>query len=609
MASDQVPNLLLYDDESSGTVLIVTALMHPDEPTDFMKRPVRLNIAGVAAPGDQAGQKSLVAVAVLALRDALPLRKLVSYGRAGVTPQRDQWTTFVSGAVRELAGEPRTEGDLQRRVRGPDTSGFRKNVASDLATLCNAGGLREYTGKALVVRSGTLGPADFIRLKPWRIISDTAAEANPEEFDPGVGTMLREALDYAGKGVNRLREVGVPVPRFTVPFAVLVVAVITVVFLWPSAPSSTSSSQQIKPTSSTPSPRRSPSPSPSPSVSTTPATVAPTQPAWQLVGSYPISDGSAKSTELTGLVAIDPSDAIAVGVACPSACIAATSARQPLVEVWNGSKWKARDLPVSAVGPPIALTAAASSRSDEWVFDSTGKHSYAFRWTGSGWEPKPLPDSAAIVYAAVAFSANDVWAFATLPDGSFYVAHYGDSGWTAVAVDASYAPLATSGALSVSYGGAIWITATVPGSTSAAAPQYELLRWVGDAFQRQLNLPKKPLALAVLAPDDIWLAASDGMWNWNGSQWVQVPNAPAAAALASNGSAVGWLAAGKLFSSDGSPSSLQVDNVDSSSAQPVAIAWVPGAGGHSLWAVFSLAQQSGQTRPGLAEMEHYSLTS
>jgi hypothetical protein len=54
---------------------------------------------------------------------------------------------------------------------------------------------------------------------------------------------------------------------------------------------------------------------------------------------------------------------------------------------------------------------------------------------------------------------------------------------------------------------------------------------------------------------------------------------------------------------------LQVDNVDSSSAQPVAIAWVPGAGGHSLWAVFSLAQQSGQTRPGLAEMEHYSLTS
>lgn len=597
MASEQVPNLLLYDDPVNGAVLVVTALVHPDRPTDYARRPVRINLAGVAAPGDRAGQKSLVAVAVRALRDELQPRQLVSYGgRAGVTPERERWSAFVSRAVLELAGEPPTEAGLQKPLRGPDSPAFREKVASDLATLCNRGGLPEFAGRPLVVRSGTLSPDDYSRLKPWRIISDSAAEARPEEFDPSVGTTIREAIDHVVTQVDRLRSVGVPVPRFTIPFSVLVVAVIAVVFALPSGGSPvTTTTPPVKPTSS--------GASPSPSVSTTPTTATPTQ----LAGTYYISDGATRSTELTGLVATDPTDAIAVGFTCPSTCGAARTGRRPLVEAWNGSQWKARGLPATS-GSSIALTVAADSPGDEWVFDSTSSASYAFRWNGSKWAAEPLPDPAADVYAAVAFSANDVWAFAVLPHRSFYVAHYQSGRWTPVYVDASYAPVTVSGAVSVTSSGAIWLAAAGHGSSSAA-PQYELLRWTGDAFLPQFSLPRKPLALAVLSSHDIWLAAADGMWNLNGSQWAQVQRATAASALASNGSTVSWLAGGKLFSSDGPSGDLQVNPVSSGGAQTVAAASVPGTGGNSLWAVLSPASQSGSTHRSLAEIQQYSLNS
>ena len=162
------------------------------------------------------------------------------------------------------------------------------------------------------------------------------------------------------------------------------------------------------------------------------------------------SVGQTLGSELTGVAAISPQDAWAVGYFSTSGGQSAPNLQQPLALHWNGSQWQSVAMPSPSTGSYESLSAvAAVSSHDVWAVgdDSAGNSALIEHWDGSAWKvvaaPTAVNGGALTGLAAVA--SGDVWAVGsgagTVRQGAVcgiagggVIAHWDGTRWSNVAL-------------------------------------------------------------------------------------------------------------------------------------------------------------------------------
>jgi hypothetical protein len=132
---------------------------------------------------------------------------------------------------------------------------------------------------------------------------------------------------------------------------------------------------------------------------------------WTVVN----SPGS--NIELTGVVALTPNNAWAVGqyLDCNNhPC----QNKIPVIEHWDGSTWTMFPAPKGNVARNMSAIAAASSK-DIWAVGSTGDNfSFTLHWDGKRWSEIPSPPhSVAGLSGVTALRGGDAWAVGSRLDG------------------------------------------------------------------------------------------------------------------------------------------------------------------------------------------------
>ncbi len=208
-----------------------------------------------------------------------------------------------------------------------------------------------------------------------------------------------------------------------------------------------------------------------------------------------------------------------------------------LVERWTGSAWQPVPLPAKLDGYVHSVTViSASSASNAWLFNGTAK---ALRWTGARWQSQALPSWLSPAGSA-AFSPDDVWVFGK----GDYAARYNGHSWAKIRL-----PEAAAG-----------VSAVAPDDIWAlgSAVSY-VMRWNGTAWTK-VGLPLLPLPAGAtvsysnitgVGPKDAWLFRSisysssafptTAMMHWNGRAWLTVASpADIVGSLAPDGSGGLW---------------------------------------------------------------------
>jgi hypothetical protein len=446
LVDDERPGLLLFDDRVNGTVLLVTGLISPNRPTDYQRRLIRASLLGVAPHGDEAGQLSLVAVAVQALRDELAPHLPVSYGPAGeFTIQQEQWARFLDAAssgLATVAGARAIPGKPRRLL---DTGTGRRTAADDLSTLYLQHGPALLAGKLAVLWTNILEPSHIGQLLPWLIVSEVA-DAAAEDF-AGISSVsasaiaLTEVAANAGKAaVGRLlgpvqREMG----RRSILLTFLALAAVAAITAFLVVPNGHPAVRNPHPSSET---------------------------AWRVADTVGVSGEDARQD---GIVATGPDAAFGAALICSPGC----STGQLVVADWDGTVWSQLAPPPVTAGSPETAAIGASSAVNAWVFDTTGTSSHAMHWNGSSWTLTPLAPSSSI-FAAAVFGSADVWAFGILANGKSYDLRFDGRRWHRVSLPATLS--GGAGSVSALSPTDMWAIATTAGTPV-------LLHWNGLSWQ------------------------------------------------------------------------------------------------------------------------------
>jgi hypothetical protein len=111
---------------------------------------------------------------------------------------------------------------------------------------------------------------------------------------------------------------------------------------------------------------------------------------------------------LSSVAAVSASDAWAVGAASEDAGSA------PLIEHWNGSRWKLMSLPDLAFSAELGSVAAVSAR-NVWAVGGAGSSTLIEHWNGSRWQRviSHAPANSSLS-AVAAGSASNAWAVGTV---------------------------------------------------------------------------------------------------------------------------------------------------------------------------------------------------
>jgi hypothetical protein len=237
-------------------------------------------------------------------------------------------------------------------------------------------------------------------------------------------------------------------------------------------------------------------------------------------------------TQLAGVAATGPADGWATGVEC---AIQACPASSVLVLHWDGRSWRGIAPPPAyrdSRHEPSGTVIAAAAGSDAWIFGTTTARGFGLHWTGNAWgAPVTLPPSV-LISAAVAPSADDVWAFGKdTSSGAGYAARYDGSGWSTVAL-----PVDTVSASALSASD-IWVTGERPGTKAPSRLDILVEHWTGSSWQKvglsatvHRGEALTPYGIVALSPRDVWVDAqlTTGrgedvvLFHWNGSSWRQV---------------------------------------------------------------------------------------
>jgi hypothetical protein len=133
---------------------------------------------------------------------------------------------------------------------------------------------------------------------------------------------------------------------------------------------------------------------------------------WQRVGSP--NPGTARKDVLDAVVAVGSKNVWAVG-----SYRARTKAQRPLVEHWDGRRWRVVQAPSAnpTSGFDVLNAVSAASARDVWAVGNSGPgQGFAEHWDGKSWKVVPMPDQPPPfvgLSGVAAVSAQDAWAVGT----------------------------------------------------------------------------------------------------------------------------------------------------------------------------------------------------
>jgi hypothetical protein len=259
--------------------------------------------------------------------------------------------------------------------------------------------------------------------------------------------------------------------------------------------------------------------------------------AWKQVRS-PDPGGRKAEDVLLGVAAPSASSAWAVGVA----------ALKPLTEHWNGRAWQQVPSPLPRHGTRGGLNAVADvSPSNAWAVGEYVKGTVDLplveHWNGKKWKVVPTPDrfrNGGALGGVTATSASNVWAVGQSGVGAGGVSqllmeHWNGHGWKIVPITnppgtefgANFFQVAAASPKDVWAVGEYSDSATGP---SGSLPLFE--HWNGKAW-KQIPAPDSGTfsSVAAVSATDAWAVGLGGTplgqtltAHWNGKAWTQVPS-------------------------------------------------------------------------------------
>ena len=223
----------------------------------------------------------------------------------------------------------------------------------------------------------------------------------------------------------------------------------------------------------------------------------------------------------------------------------------PLIEHWNGTRWRVTSIP-SPHATGYVTAVSALSPTDAWAvgwYGSSARHvqTLSLHWDGTQWTRVPTPSPASPgakavdqLTAVVAVSADDVWAagnarvtMGTHHAGQTLVLHWDGRHWTRLP-SPNEAPLVHgSWLLGLASAGPndVWAV----GRHGTGHGQVTLVeRWNGQAWEVVAS-PTEPTRsyeqqlgrVTALSATDVWAAggyAGAGLLeHWDGSSWSKIP--------------------------------------------------------------------------------------
>jgi hypothetical protein len=267
---------------------------------------------------------------------------------------------------------------------------------------------------------------------------------------------------------------------------------------------------------------------------------------WKAVQSPNASIAEGSVNFLTGVDAITPEDAWAVGMAAESYPLHRGNPGRSLIEHWDGRTWSIVPAP-SPGGFESRLNAVAAVSSDDvWAVGHRGEGTRAVpmiqHWDGTAWAIVPGPDvvddtDGASLDDVLAFATDDVWAVGSQSSG-ILIEHWDGSRWSLVEAP-DLGRHAFLQAVDGSSRDDVWAVGwTMSASIEAEPTPPIVLHFDGERWDPiQLPMPENTYlvlrAVAVIGPADVWVGGWMGESNnsedlegfrplaahWDGSEW------------------------------------------------------------------------------------------
>jgi hypothetical protein len=216
----------------------------------------------------------------------------------------------------------------------------------------------------------------------------------------------------------------------------------------------------------------------------------------------------------------------------------------PLVERWDGSRWRAQPLPVKALGlyDYVLLAVSASGPDDVWAMGedfegegtTTGLPPAVIHWDGHAWSRADLPVRGSdFLFDISAGGSDDVWAVGSSdvnrpPYVETLTLHWDGRSWTRVRSPNPARHFNELRAVSGDANGGAWAV-----GDAGDRGRTLILHWDGAAW-RTIESPRGGTfsildAVSADAGDDAWAVGSGGVHarpmilHWDGSTWSRTP--------------------------------------------------------------------------------------
>lgn len=261
---------------------------------------------------------------------------------------------------------------------------------------------------------------------------------------------------------------------------------------------------------------------------------------WLSAGQEPGGSGTPTSGQITGVTAFSARDVWAVGTLDVGQTRYSNLTDAPLVEHWNGSKWRRVAMPTEPGG--MELNAIAGTSSDNlwavgsWPEPARSTQAMIMHWDGHSWRRQLFSayTEAGVLDAVAVVSPTDAWAVGQTVnrDIGALILHWNGSTWRKVKAPAAagYQFLSDVTAISARDVWAVGSTNDPHGSTSGLY----IIHWNGTSWTRvpgPRHHATQPVLESVAAVSDgtLWAAGlSDSehtttlLLRWNGTAWQQV---------------------------------------------------------------------------------------
>jgi hypothetical protein len=249
--------------------------------------------------------------------------------------------------------------------------------------------------------------------------------------------------------------------------------------------------------------------------------------AWQRVPSPNGASGPQAVNALNDVAAISSDDVWAVGEFVESPGWG-TNPSQVLVEHWDGSAWTIEHAP-SPLDRENQLNAVAVAAPDDvWAvgFAVAGNVATTLieHWDGRAWSVVETPDltsdqSGASLNSLEIVSPTDIWAGGSQPSGGL-IEHWDGTEWTVVEIPQPSDHLFVAG-IDASSASDVWAVGWSFEESAAFKGSPVVLNFDGAEWDL-VDIPATtksvvPLAVAVAAPNDVWVTG------WMGDQTRQIP--------------------------------------------------------------------------------------